>query len=148
VTFSNLPCNGASAPQVAPAENGTGDYGTYFGEWRGQAQFKETVAGQASSTAHAVAPLVINIEPSGKVTGSSPEIGCRVLGIARPGPVATVPSLDVTLSECRDAAFNRRYSGSLGLYTAQRYATIQWISVPSLFAAKVATCDITATLKR
>jgi hypothetical protein len=147
VTFSNVPCGGEQ-PKARGAEEDPSDYGTFYGEWRGQAQFKETVAGQTAGTAHIVAPLVIKIEPGGKVTGASTETGCRVLGVARPGPVATVPSFDLTLSECRHAVFNRRYSGSLGLYTQQRYATIQLISVPSLFAAQAATYDISGTLKR
>jgi len=146
VTFSNVPCSDQASPP--PADNATASYSTFYGEWRGQAQIKETVSGQSGNTAHSVSAMTLIIDPGGKVTGAGEESGCRVLGVARPGPVATVPSLDVTLSACKEPLFNRRYTGSLGLYPQQRYATLQLLSPPTPLFGKVATYDISATLRR
>jgi len=67
--------------------------------------------------AHAVVPLVIQVEDQGRVRGFSAENGCTMLGLAAPSaPMALM--LDVTLSECRYPHFNRRYSGSLVLSQA------------------------------
>jgi hypothetical protein len=146
VTFSNVPCSGQANPP--PADSGTSNYSTFYGEWRGQAQIKETVAGQTGNTAHSVAALTLMIDPGGKVTGSSEESGCRVLGVAGPGPVATVPGLDVTLSAWKEPLFNRRYTGSLALYPQERYATLQLLSPPMSPFGKIASYEITATLRR
>jgi hypothetical protein len=146
ITFSNVPCSGQATP--APKDTGTSSYGTFYGEWRGQAQIKETVAGQTGNTAQSVAALTLMIEPGGKVTGISEESGCRLLGVARPGSVATVPSLDVTLSSCKEPLFNRRYAGAIGLYLEQRYATLQLLSPPMSVFGKIATYDMTATSRR
>jgi Domain of unknown function (DUF4124) len=144
VTFSNVPC--AGAPSSAKAEESAG-YNTYLGEWRGQTQFKQTLAGQAAGTAHVVAPMTLMIDAGGKVTGASVEAGCRVLGVTVPGPVATVQSLDLTLSSCNENIFNRRYTGSFGLYTQQKYAEIFLVS-PSMLTEKPGAYSITATLRR
>jgi Domain of unknown function (DUF4124) len=146
VTYSNTPCNLKSTQ--TPSEDGTSDYGSIYGEWRGQTQFKETVSGGSDRLSHLITPLTLRIEPGGKVTGASQDSGCRILGLARPGPVATEPSLDLTVSSCKDRVFNRRYTGSLALYTRQKYATLQLISLPPPLFGKPATYDISATLKR
>jgi len=144
VTFSNLSCTGT--PPRAKAEESAA-YNTYLGEWRGQTQFKQTLAGQAAGTAHVVAPMTLMIDAGGKVTGTSVEAGCRVLGLVVPGPVATVQSLDLTLSSCNESSFNRRYSGSFAIYPQQKYAAIQLISA-SMLTEKPGAYSITATLRR
>jgi hypothetical protein len=144
VTFSNVPC--AGAPPTAKAEESS-SYNTYLGEWRGQTQFKQTLALQAAGAAHVVAPMTLMIDAGGKVTGASVEAGCRVLGLAVPGPVATVQSLDLTLSSCKESIFNRRYSGSFAIYPQQKYAAIQLIS-SSVLTEKPGAYSITATLRR
>ncbi len=144
VTFSNIPCD----VKANPTPSDDGNYASIYGEWRGQSQFKETVAGGSSGLAHLITPMTLMIEEGGKVTGTTQDSGCRILGLVRPGMVATVPDLDLTVSSCKERVFNRRYTGSLALYTKQRYATIQLISLPPGPFAKPATYDISATLRR
>lgn len=74
--------------------------------------------------AHAVAPLVIEIDPQGKVTGASTETGCAMKGIATPSMMDTIVTLDVTLTKCRYAGYNRQMTGRLALYKAQSYADL------------------------
>lgn len=51
------------------------------------------------SEAHAVGPIVIDIDPRGKVTGNASEAGCILKGIAKPSVFPTITELDVTLLE-------------------------------------------------
>jgi hypothetical protein len=146
VTFSNIPCDIQQSP--APTDNATGNYDTFYGRWRGQTQFKETVTGVPNGAAHLITPLTLTIDEGGKVTGTTEDSGCRVLGIARSGPVSTVPNLDLTVSSCMNKVFNRRYTGSLSLYTRQKYATLQLYSLPPSLFGKPATYDMSATLRR
>src|SRR5215468_6292687 len=105
-----------------PLLGSTEDYGSPYGQWRGQAQFKETVSGGSDRLAHLIAPLTLVIEVGGTVTGATQDSGCRIIGVVGPGPVATVPSLDLTMSSCKDRVFNRRYTGTLTLHTYEQYA--------------------------
>src|SRR5690348_16401525 len=109
---------------VTPWAVSAQDYSTPYGAWRGQAQYQVSVQSVPDPAAHAVSPLVIEIDTAGKLKGSSPENGCQLLGIARPSPVPTLLNLDVTISGCRYAGLNRRYSGTFGLYTQRKYASL------------------------
>ena len=53
-------------------------YTTTTGGWRGQTQYQATVSGVVSPEAHAVVQMTIEIDPQGKVIGSSPENGCQL----------------------------------------------------------------------
>lgn len=86
---------------------------TVVGAWRGQGQFQGTENGQLIADAHTVVPLVLTFTADGKVTGSSPDNGCEVLGLWYVGGTPRLFTLDVTLSKCRYSGFNRRYSGNL-----------------------------------
>src|SRR5690242_10788030 len=72
-------------------------YESPYGEWRGQAQYQAIIKRESDPAAHAVIPLVIDIDPQGKVIGTSAENGCRMLGIAKPGLGAHIVTLNVTL---------------------------------------------------
>ena len=88
-----------------------------YGEWRGQVQYVVTKHGQREPSIQEVVPLVVRVEPGGKVVGSSSENGCRLLGMA--SPVETnVMRLDVTLRGCESVELNRRLSGTLAFYPA------------------------------
>ena len=63
------------------------DYTTPYGQWRGQAQFQATVQRQIVQEAHVVVPMTIMIDQDGKLTGEAPGNGCRLLGVASPGPM-------------------------------------------------------------
>lgn len=119
-----------------------------YGDWRGQSQYQATVGGNVDPAAHAVTNLTISIAPQGKVVGSSPENGCSLLGVAAPGVVPTILNLDVTFSGCRYAALNRRFSGTLVLYTKDQYTALSLTSMQMGFGKVAATFDIKATLRR
>jgi hypothetical protein len=84
------------------------------------------------------------------VRGVSPENGCKLLGVAAPYATPNILMLDVTLSECRYPAFNRRYSGTLALYQSSNTVqfSLQSINVASAFVGKVGYLDIKATMRR
>lgn len=143
VTHSTVPCNVQSP---APSQNEESNYETFYGGWRGQAQFKQTASSGSDGTRRLITPLTLMIEAGGKVTGATQDSGCRILGVARPGPLPTEPALDLTVSSCKDRVFNLRYTGSLALYVRQRYATLHLVSLPRPVVGT--TYDISATLQR
>ena len=165
-TYTDKPCDaptlpGVEGPSASTRSNDTGqagkparaielDYSTPYGIWRGQAQYQATSKGQPLREAHAVIPLVIQVEKQGRVQGASPENGCKLLGVAAPNFVRNVLTLDVTLSECRYPALNRRYSGTLALYPSSNSMQfyLQSINVASAFIGNVGHFDIKATMRR
>lgn len=133
-SYTDRPCDGRTLPVLqgsnAPPGNQSNskpghpskaiepDYTTPYGIWRGQAQYQASMKGQVIRDAHAVVPLVIQVEEQGRVRGFSAENGCTMLGVAAPYATPMALMLDVSLSECRYPYFNRRYSGSLVLSQA------------------------------
>jgi len=164
--YTDKPCDapklpGVEGPSASTSSNATGqagkpensielDYSTPYGIWRGQAQYQATSKGQPLREAHAVIPLVIQVEKQGRVRGASPENGCKLLGVAAPYYSPNVLTLDVTLSECRYPALNRRYSGTLALYPSSNSVqfSLQSINVASAFIGNVGHFDIKATMRR
>ena len=135
-------------PTNVIGDAGNSAYSTTFGGWRGQAQYQANVGGAVSQDAHAVVQMTLEIDPQGKVIGSSSENGCKLKGLVSPGFVPAVSSIDVTFSGCSYSGFNRRMSGTLGLYTAQKYVQLT-LNAYSMGIGKVAeTFDIHATLRR
>lgn len=78
--------------------------------------------------AHAVVPLVIEIDPQGKITGVSTDNGCTFKGIAMPGIAETITNLDVTLTGCKYPGFNRQLTGRIALYRAQKYTDFSLVA--------------------
>jgi hypothetical protein len=155
--LTDRPCaseqeQGNQQPQGKP-HNVFGDvansaYATTTGSWRGQTQYQATVSGVVSPEAHAVVSMTIEIDPQGKVMGSSPENGCKLKGLATPGMLATIATLDVTFSGCTYTGFNRRMSGMLAIYAAKKHAQLS-LSTFSVGIGKVAAYyDIRATMRR
>jgi len=68
---------------------------------------------QVIEEAHSVMPLVLTFSADGKLSGSSADNGCALLGLWAPGLTPRLFNLDITLKGCRFAGLNRRYSGSL-----------------------------------
>jgi len=139
-------------PQGKP-NNAVGDlansaYTTSTGAWRGQAQYQTNIAGAASPEAHAVVQMIIEIDPQGKVVGSSPENGCQLKGLATPGGMATIANLDVTFSGCTYSGYNRRMSGRLAVSSAQKYAQLNLAAVSVGVGKIAASFDIRATMRR
>lgn len=131
--ITDHPCVLQSATSEHKAANTIGDaknfaYSTTFGAWRGQVQFMTKAGTAVVSDAHAVVPVVIEIDPQGKVTGSSTDTGCTFKGIATPGIGDTITNLDVTLSNCRYPGYNRQLTGRLALYKAQGYTDLNLVA--------------------
>lgn len=129
--FTDRPCPGEGqstersqqgTPSKTVGDVGNSAYSSASGTWRGQVQYQATGKGGVIQEAMAVVPLTIDVDPQGKVVGSSPENGCKLRGIASPGIVPTSVSLDITFSDCRYSAFNRRLFGTLTVNQAQKYA--------------------------
>lgn len=155
ITFTDKPCVGDAVPS-APTGNapkvigdpGNAAYSTLDGDWRGQVQFQASMQGRPVPEAHAVIPTVLSIDRRGKVTGSSSENGCKVMGLATPGMMPTVRGLDITLSGCKYQDFNRRLSGTLSLYPAQKQAQLWVYAFPVDLLRPGRTFDIKGTLRR
>ena len=131
--FTDKPCtsNETSDPAQGNSLKVIGDsaksaYSTSYGDWRGQLQYQATFNGQSVSEAHAVVQTTVSIDPRGKIVGSSPENGCKLKGIASPGIAPTILNLDITLTGCTFIKFNRRLTGTLALYPAEK-RTQFWI---------------------
>lgn len=163
--YTDKPCDapmlpGVEGPSGSTSDNPTGqarkpsielDYSTPYGIWRGQAQYQASSKGQPLREAHAVIPLVMQLEKQGRVRGVSPENGCKLLGVAAPYHAPNILMLDVTLSECRYPALNRRYSGTLALYQSSNTVQLSLQSFNMGLAAVTsgaAYFDIKATMRR
>lgn len=164
--YTDKPCDapmlpGVEGPSDSISGNATGqtgksaksielDYSTPYGIWRGQVQYQASSNGQPLREAHAVIPLVIQIEKQGRLRGASPENGCKLLGVAAPYYSPNILTLDVTLSECRYPALNRRYSGTLALYPSSNSVqfSLRSINLASAFIGNVGHSDIKATMRR
>lgn len=143
--------SGAAAQASKPATSIELDYSTPYGTWRGQAQYQVAVKGQPVREAHAVVPLVIEVEKQGRLQGISPANGCKMLGVAAPYLAPYMLKLDVTLTECRYTGLNQRYTGTLALSQASNSAQLSLHSMNSMVTVLMqgpANNDIKATMKR
>lgn len=166
-TYTDKPCDAPTLPVVEGSTASTSskaagqankssesielDYSTPYGTWRGQAQYQVAVKGQPVPEAHAVVPLVIDVEKQGRVRGISPANGCKMLGVAAPYVVSYMLTLDVTLFECRYTGLNQRYTGTLALSQASNSAQLSLHSMNSMVTVLMqgsANNDIKATMKR
>lgn len=154
--YTDRPCASAELPaQANPGQTqkkvigdaGNSAYSTTSGAWRGQVQYQATWRTTVDSDAHAIIPMTIEIDPQGKVSGASPENGCTLKGISAPGGMPTITNLDVTFSGCNYAAFNRRMSGYLALYQAQKHAQLS-LSGYEMMKRPAGTFEIKGTLRR
>jgi hypothetical protein len=157
VTYSDAPCAAAQAGKPAkgqvtvplPKEVATpaGAPTNFYGLWTGQAQYQATAQSQPIDAAHAVVTLTLIIAADGKLTGESTDNGCRALGLASPQTPQTL-KLDVTLTGCRYAGFNRRYTGTFGLPPGKGYATVSMVAYDMRPGTPSVMYDIAATLRR
>jgi hypothetical protein len=149
--ITDKPC---ASPVVTPEPkpNTFGDaknsaYSSTSGAWRGQVQFMAKSGPDVINEAHAVASIVLEVDPKGKVTGSSTETGCVFKGIATPGIVDTITNLDVTLTKCIYPGYNRNMSGRLALYKAKSYVDFSLVAYDMSKRPPV-TYEIKGTLRR
>jgi hypothetical protein len=139
----------AGASVALAVSNALADgYDQPYGEWRGQAQYQAIVRSVSDPAAHAVIDLVVDIDPRGKVTGISAENGCRMLGIARPGIAPYILTLNITLTSCAYARFNRIYNGQISVSSTKKYATFTLQALDVTPGTGGGTFNIEATLRR
>jgi Domain of unknown function (DUF4124) len=118
------------------------------GKWSGQIQYQEASNGQTVQAAHSVALLTAEFTADGKVMGSSPENGCRLLGVWSAGG-QTLNWLDLTFSDCSYPDLNRRYHGSLILARPDSSGNLQLQSLGTPFSKDTAKVfDVKGTLRR
>jgi hypothetical protein len=122
-------------------------YTTPHGEWRGQTQYQAFIGTVSDPAAHAVVDLTVNIDPRGKVIGMSGDNGCRLLGVALPGPTPRILKLEVVLTGCSYAGLNRAYKGLLSVYAKEKYAAFSLQAV-DVAAGKAGTYNIKSTMRR
>lgn len=153
--FTDRPCTGETT--LSPPSGGSpkviGDaansaYSTGFGDWRGQLQYQASLNGKPISEAHAVVQTTVTIDPQGKITGISPENGCKMKGIASQGMMQTILNLDITLSGCKYPDLNRRLSGTLALYPAQQQVQFWIYAMPVDLLKPGRSFDIKGTMRR
>lgn len=122
-------------------------YSSPYGEWRGQTQYQAFIRTTSDPAAHVVTNLIINVDPQGKVIGTSTENGCRMLGLAAPGVTPTIVTLNVTLTGCIYSGYNRTYIGSFSVFSKEAYARFSLQAIDVL-SGKAGTYNITATMRR
>lgn len=156
--LSNAPCGeglkiqstnqtpSTTATQVAAQVNAL-DYSSIYGAWRGQVQFMAKRGPEVINEAHAVVPLMIQIDPQGKVSGGSSESGCSLKGIAVPGPIETLVTLDVTLFGCKYPGYNRQMTGRVALYSAKKYVDFS-LNAHDLISRPHGSYELKGTLRR
>lgn len=148
--LTDRPCD--SPPAAVVGEDGRKSISgspTVVGQWRGQTQYQGMENGQLIAAAHSVVVLALTFTDDGKVSGSSPENGCGVLGIWSQGLTPRLFNLDLTLNGCRYASFDRRYSGSYVTIpqklAGQLFLQAYTLPVPGL---PVRRYDLAGTLRR
>jgi hypothetical protein len=111
---ANVPASGVDGPASSGLVSGQiSGAQTIVGEWHGQTQFQGAENAKVIEEAHSVVPLVLTFSADGKVSGSSADNGCSLLGLWAPGVTPRLFNLDITLKACRFSGLNRRYTGSL-----------------------------------
>jgi hypothetical protein len=99
-TYADKPCDAPTLPGVEGSSASTGsnasghagkpvksielDYSTPYGIWRGQAQYQASEKGQLMSEAHAVVPLVIQVETQEGCAASAQRMVASCLALPRP----------------------------------------------------------------
>ena len=114
--LTDTPCDAAPAASSSDAAgNQASAPESIVGQWRGQTQFQGAEEGRDLQEVHSVVPLVLTFSADGKLSGVSADNGCQLLGLWSPAVTPRLFTLDVTLSDCRYAGLNRRYSGTVTL---------------------------------
>jgi hypothetical protein len=144
------PASGVTAPVAnGPVSGQMSGAPTIVGDWRGQTQFQGAQNAQVIEEAHSVVPLVLTFSADGKVSGSSADNGCSLLGLWAPGVTPRLFNLDITLKGCRFAGLNRRYAGTLMATFADNSAQFSLFTyAPPIPGQPIRRYDVGATLRR
>ena len=147
---ATAPASGVAAPAASGAVNGpTSGAQSIVGDWRGQTQFQGAENAQVMEAAHSVVPLVLTFSADGRVSGSSAENGCSLLGLWAPGLTPRLFMLDITLKGCRFAGLNRRYNGTLIATFGDNLAQLSLMTyAPPIPGQPIRRYDVGATLRR
>jgi hypothetical protein len=153
--LTDKPCDATAsgaetaAPSSGVVGNQTASPESIVGQWRGQTQFQGAENGRELHEAHSVVPLVLTFSADGKVSGVSTDNGCTLLGLWAPGVTPRLFTLDVTLSDCRYAGLNRRYSGTVITASIDQSAqfTLMVYTVP-IPGQSIRRYDVCATVRR
>jgi hypothetical protein len=118
------------------------------GKWSGQFQYAEIFNGQTVQSVHSVALMSAEFSADGKITGSSHENGCQMLGVWSAGG-QTLIWVDLTFDHCAADALNRRYHGSFILARPDSSGQLQLQSLGAPFSKDAGKAfDIKGTLRR
>jgi hypothetical protein len=157
VTLSDKPCDGSASsdsssamPQPGGSSIPSPSNPSPIGKWTGQEQYHGVENGETLVDAHTLVPGTIEFTADGKVSGSSPENGCSLLGVWSHGTPATIIWIDVTLHGCRYVGLNRRYHGSflLGKPANSGELSVHATANPHPGQLKARMFDIQGTLLR
>lgn len=155
ITLTDKPCPSAGAVTSTPTTAGSTatpvavPQDPRLGNWQGQAQFAATQNGQNIEDAHAVVATALTFGSDARISNAPAENGCKLLGLWSPGLTPRLLTVDLTLSGCRYAGLNRRYSGSLIATFAERSAQLMLQAYsPILPVQPVTRYDVGATLRR
>jgi hypothetical protein len=148
--FNGRPARSAPLPPKDDAQvNGNNPYGSARGAWRGPAQFQLSVGSVRDGSAQMVIPIVIELKETGEVSGVIPDAGCRLSGLATQFISPNMANVDVSLSGCRDARFDSRYSGMLVSNASAKEARLTLNSLTTqLPSQKFQIATLEAVLKR
>jgi hypothetical protein len=156
--LTDKPCDSAATPPASevaapsasgPASGQVSAAQSIVGDWRGQTQFQGAENTQVIEAAHSVVPLVLTFSADGKVSGSSADNGCSLLGLWAPGVTPRLFNLDITLKDCRFAGLNRRYAGTVMATFADNSAQLSLMTyAPPILGQPVRRYDVGATLRR
>lgn len=154
ITLTDKPCpgekgNADSAPGQPPATVVPSSKDpSPVGKWSGQLQYQEASNGQTVQAAHSVALLTAEFTADGKITGSSSENGCQLLGVWSAGG-QTLNWIDLTISKCNYPDLNRRYHGIFNLARPDSSGNIQAQAIGNSFSKDAAKVfDVKGTLHR
>jgi hypothetical protein len=147
---TTVPASGIAAASPSGPPNGQiSGAQTIVGDWRGQTQFQGAENTQVMEAAHSVVPLVLTFSADGKVSGSSADNGCSLLGLWAPGSTPRLFMLDITLTGCRYAGLNRRYSGTLIATFADNSAQFSLMTyAPPIPGQPIRRYDVGATMRQ
>jgi hypothetical protein len=146
---ATAPASGVATAPSGPANGQISGAQTIVGDWRGQTQFQGAENTQVIEEAHSVVPLVLTFSADGKVSGSSADNGCSLLGLWAPGLTPRLFNLDITVKGCRFAGLNRRYSGTLTVTFADNSAQFSLAAYALPIPGQpVRRYDVGATLRR
>jgi len=155
--LTDKPCDGSSAstspaPSAATPQPGGPDVSapmSIVGDWSGQVQYQGMQNGVQIPEAHSVVSSMVSLTADGKVTGTSADNGCKLLGVWSPDVIPQRVNLDVTLSGCRFEGLNRRYSGSLTASSRDASEQLALLANELLVPGKpFRQFDVRATLRR